>query len=108
MKIYGSEEILADPTGIQELDEIKYRMTAGEVGWLSFIRGRYSIADYLFSVFEEEEDGSVILTIDYWDMSKALSEDTGTSGKAVMLSDDTALQAIFFYNFIEHQGGHES
>jgi len=76
-------------------DGERYRLTDAEIGWLNFIRGKYCIADHLD---ENIKDG--IYTVDIMGMSEALSND-GTHPKAVMLSDDTALQAIFFYSCTE-------
>ena len=79
-------------------DGEKYKLTSGESDWLfKFINGRYSIADHLIDNIEETEDGESIYTVDCIGMGKALSDDQ-TFPKAVMLSDDTALQAIFFHS----------
>ncbi len=73
----------------------KYTLTDGERGWLDFVRGRYSIADYLL---DRMVDNTVELDDD---LSKALDDDCEGFGKAVCLSDDTDLQAIFFYCYTE-------
>ena len=87
---------------------LKYKLTEDEWGWMKFVRGRYSIADYIDS---NTEDG--ITTFDAIEFSVALDDDwngggkavmlsaCGGCGKAVMLSDDTALQAIFFCGYDE-------
>lgn len=95
--IYTSVVILQseDLYDLQEKDTFKYRMTAGELEWLAFIDGKYSIADYINDNLEND-----ILSIDTWDMSLAL-EDDNMQPKAVMLSDDTALQKIFFWCYSE-------
>lgn len=72
--------------------EYKYQMTDDELGWLDFIRGKYSIADYL----DEQMGEDNIVTLDD-QLTKHLDDDCEGMGKAVMLSDDTDLQAIFFY-----------
>lgn len=73
--------------------QYKYKMTPGELGWLDFVRGRYSIADYI----DKRLDGDVVTLDD--GLSQALDDDCEGAGKAVCLSDDTDLQAIFFYSY---------
>ena len=94
----------SEPWELMELSEkfpIKYQLTEGEEEWLfNFVRGRYSIADYLINNGNEDDDGNFIVTIDY-DFSMVLDEDCNVAGKAVMLSDDSSLQTIFFYNYCE-------
>lgn len=72
-----------------------YTLSEGELQWLEFVRGRYSIYDYLVERMTENT-----VTLDS-DLSKALDDDCMGAGKAVCLSDDTDLQAIFFYSYIE-------
>ena len=76
-------------------DGEQYLLTEGELGWLDFVEGRYSIADHL-------EDNMVdgVYTMDSYGLGEALQE-TGMSPKAVCLSDDTVLQAIFFYSAVD-------
>ena len=76
-------------------DGEQYRLTDGELGWVEFVRGRYAIADHL-------EDNMVdgVYTVDVYGLGEAL-EETGMFPKAVCLSDDTALQALFFYSAVE-------
>ena len=103
MHIYTSEEILEmeDLCEISESCEVKYIMTEGEIGWLDFVRGRYAIADYVLDNSEENDNGELVLSINSPDMSEALiDDDCAESGKAVCLSDDTALQRLFFWMFI--------
>ena len=76
-------------------DGEQYRLTDDELGWLDFVRGRYAIADHLV---DNMVDG--VYTMDVYGLGEALDE-TGMFPKAVCLSDDTALQAIFFYSAIE-------
>lgn len=103
--IYTSEMILDDDGTIFEIQEkicshgsdIQYQLTPDEMQWLVFINGRYSIADYLMK--NVVEDNIVILNDD---LSRALDDDCEGYGKAVMLSDDTALQMIFFYCYQEN------
>ena len=100
MAIYSSEDILNadDLYDIQEMvccfgQSIQYRLTADEIKWIDFVRGRYSIADYLDENMVED-----ILTIsDADEMSQALNDDCNGFGKAVCLSDETALQKLFFW-----------
>jgi len=76
-------------------DGEQYRLTDDELGWLDFVRGRYAIADHLV---DNMVDG--VYTMDVYGLGEALDE-TGMFPKAVCLSDDTALQAIFFYSAVE-------
>ena len=76
-------------------DGQQYRLTDGELGWLDFVSGRYSIADHLNDNMVEG-----VYTMDCYGLGEALDE-TGMFPKAVCLSDDTALQAIFFYSASE-------
>jgi hypothetical protein len=76
----------------QLTDGERYRLTDGELGWLKFVRGRYGIADHIIDNLEDD-----VYTVDLCGMSEAL-EDDGCFPKAVCLSDDTVLQAIFFYS----------
>ena len=73
-----------------------YKLTNSEKGWIDFVRGRYSIADYLD---ERMIDDDTVRLDD--ELSKALDDDCKGAGKAVCLSDDTDLQAIFFYSYTE-------
>lgn len=74
----------------------EHKMTADEIGWLDFVRGKYSIADYL----DERLDVDDVVMLD-GDLSHALDDDNRGAGKAACLSDDTDLQAIFFYSYCE-------
>ena len=69
-----------------------YQMTEGELAWLDFVRGKYSIADWIDSRLE----GDLLTFNDCESMSQALADD-GIDCKAVCLSDDTALQRLFFW-----------
>jgi len=82
-------------------DGERYQLTKGEEDWLlNFVRGRYAIADHLLANIEENEDGALIYTVESFGMSEALENDQ-CFPKAVMLSDDSTLQAIFFYSAFE-------
>ena len=76
-------------------DGDQYRLTDGELGWLDFVDGRYSIADHINN---NMVDG--VYHVDCWGMGQAM-EDDSIFCKAVCLDDDTALQHIFFYSSIE-------
>jgi len=76
-------------------DGDQYKLTEGELGWLVFVRGRYSIADHI-----DDNMVSGVYTMDSYSLGVALAED-GIDHKAVCLSDDSTLQAIFFYSAIE-------
>ena len=99
MKVLTSDEILADPEQLWECVPFEYTLTEGEIHWVYYIEGFYCIADWI----QQHSDGNFKLIID-WDavteFSKAL-EDDNTEPKAVMLSDDSALQHIFFYLYSE-------
>ena len=108
MEIYTSKEILAKDD-LWELQEdfccfwmsFKYVMTDGELGWLDFVRGRYSIADWIDENLEciDNEGETYVLTFsDPESLSQALEDDDyGNGHKAVCLDDDTALQKLFFW-----------
>lgn len=100
MKIYTSKDILKmdDLYDLQEYGIVQYQLTKGEFGWLEFIKGKYAIADY---VYENTKDG--ILTIESNEMSKVLDDDCKGFGKAVMLSDDSGLQRLFFWLYMEEE-----
>ena len=78
-------------------DGEKYILTNGEIQWLQFVSGRYSIADHIDECTEENEKGELVYKVDTFGMSEALNED-GMGCKATCLSDDSVLQAIFFYS----------
>ena len=92
--IYNSDEILAmdDLHDLQGADEFVYQMTPDEIDWVYFVKDKYSIADYIL-----EHLNGVDVTLDCDSLSKALDDDCNGYGKAVCLSDDTALQKIFFW-----------
>ena len=82
-------------------DGDKYKLTEGESDWLlNWVRGRYVIADHLMEHTKEDEEGALIYTIDTLSLGEALEADQSFP-KAIMLSDDSALQAIFFYSACE-------
>ena len=107
MKIHTSESLKAQDHEWEENFHYqlecgeKYKLTPGESEWLyDWVRGRYVIADHLIENIEEDENGDSIYTVDCLGMGEALEADQ-TFPKAVMLSDDSALQGIFFYSAIE-------
>lgn len=104
MKLYTSNEILEqedlyplqDTFGSSGIS-FQYRMTGEELGWLTFVQGRYSIADWIMDNLEAD-----VLTFDCPEtMSRAMDDDCEGAGKAVCLSDDTALQKLFFWLYSE-------
>ncbi len=98
-KVYTSEDILEsmDQGSYEFLENgvIKYQMTKGEMQWLKFVTNRYSIADLIWDNLDDD-----IVTLDTHEFSQALDNDNQGSGKATCLSDDSALQAIFFVGYI--------
>ena len=113
IKRYTSEQILADKDlAFYEIAEkvcssgitIEYVLDDSERGWMEFVKDKYTIYDYIMKNLkwvdlEDPETGTqvAVLTISCADeLSRALDADCSGAGKAVCLSDDTALQAIFF------------
>lgn len=99
MELLTSEEILNadDLYSLQDSFScsgipFKYLLTEGEKEWLGFVSGRYSIADYI----KERLSGDVVTFSDPEELTNALQDD-GIDNKAVMLSDDSALQRLFFW-----------
>lgn len=83
-------------------DGERYALTDSEQDWLyNWVRGKYAIADHLLDNIECDEDADgndvYVYTVDTIGLGAALTEDQ-TFPKAVMLSDDSALQAIMFYS----------
>jgi hypothetical protein len=76
-------------------DGEQYKLSESELDWLDFVNGRYAIASH---ICDNMVDG--VYTMDSLALGTCLDDD-GMFPKAVMLSDDTALQAIFFYSAIE-------
>ena len=76
-------------------DGEQYKLTESELGWLDFVSGRYAIASHICDNMIND-----VYTMDSLSLGTCLDDD-GMFPKAVMLSDDTALQAIFFYSAIE-------
>ena len=110
---YTSQQILADKDiAFYEIAErvcssaipIEYVLDDAEWGWMEFVKGKYTIHDYIMenTKWEEPEDPEApdlipVFTIACADeLSRALDADCGGAGKAVCLSEDTALQAICF------------
>lgn len=87
-------------------DGERYALTDGEVDWLyNWVRGKYVIADHLIEniiCYSAEENGNdvYVYTVDTIGLGEALTDDL-CFPKAVMLSDDSALQAIMFYSACE-------
>ena len=74
-----------------------YQLTDDELSWLDFVTGKYGIADWI-----HERLVGDLLTFDCSEsMSRALDDDCENAGKAVCLSDDTALQKLFFWLYSE-------
>jgi len=81
-------------------DGERYLLTDGEADWLfNWVKGKYAIADHLIENIEETDQGYVY-TIDTIGLGESLTDDQ-CFPKAVMLSDDSTLQAIMFYSACE-------
>lgn len=95
MKTLLAKEILKDPDSLYDAVPFKYTMTEGEIEWYWFVIDRYCIAEWI----KNNSDGDFTLIIDdeSIDTMSAALDDDQMYPKAVMLSDDTALQHIFFY-----------
>lgn len=91
-------------------DGQRYALTDGEADWLfNWVKGKYCIADHLIKNIEKtvtplnelintgKAEIRYIYTVDTIGLGEALTDDQ-TFPKAVMLSDDSALQAIMFYS----------
>ena len=105
MKIHTSKSLKDqddefDNYHYQLVDGEKYLLTDGEADWLlNWVKGKYSIADHLLENIVETDDG-LVYTVDSIGLGEALEQDQ-MFPKAVMLSDDSALQAVFFYSACE-------
>ena len=105
--MYSSKQIL-DADDLYDIQEhcssglpIEYQLTKDELGWLDFVRGKYSIADYVDENISPWHGVTVLTIHDHVEMSQALDDDCGGWGKATCLSDDTALQKLFFWLYSE-------
>lgn len=100
MKTYTSDQIL-ELGDLYELQDtfassgipFRYRLTWDEHIWALELKGKYVISDWVLSNLDEE--GFVTFNCPF-ELSRALSED-GMAPLAVMLSDDSALQRLFFW-----------
>ena len=100
MKVYRSEEIL-NSEDLYELQDsfsssgtsFKYQLTEGEIGWAKFNKGKYYINDF---VLKNTDDDNILTFSCPFELSEALINDYSPN-KAVMLSDETALQKLFFW-----------
>ena len=70
---------------------IKYQLTSSELKWLDAAKGILAIADYI----NDTMDGDVFTLEDASEMSEVLDSDCKDSMKALMLSNNSALQHIF-------------
>jgi hypothetical protein len=100
LEIYTSEDIL-QADDLYEIQDrfccsnipFQYQMTLGEIEWYHMVKNRYEIADWI----TKNTDNEMVLTFDDpFELSEALTND-GMAPKAVMLSDETALQRLFFW-----------
>jgi hypothetical protein len=101
MKNYTSKEIL-DLDDLYNLQDtylssgivFSYQLTDGELGWMEFIKNRYEIYDLLIENIDEKN----ILTFNFdsYELGQTLAND-GVEYKAPCLSDETALQKLFFW-----------
>jgi hypothetical protein len=110
LKRYTSEQILAEEELYALADTFcssgvpfEYVMTEGELQWLEFVKGKYSVYDYI----NERLVGNVLTLDDSEAMSQSLDDDNRGAGKAPCLSDDTALQKIIFWCYSETEEDYE-
>lgn len=113
IKIYTSKEVLKlfhDENGMYELcfdRYCHYELTEGEIEWLEFTHKKYSIADYIGKLYRNAlitsglNNSACYIRIDFMHASTCMDADCHGMGKAVMLSDDTALQALLFMNYVK-------
>ena len=106
--IYTSEQILqrGDLYDLAEAGEVAYIPTEGELVWLDFVTNKYAIADYLHA-HKTVKDGYVVFNIDAMGLSRAMQSD-GHEYKAVCLSDETALQKLVWWLYIDALGDLEN
>ena len=107
-RIFTSEEVLAGNEFIFEMHcgsclEVRYRITEEEWAWASAMRGKYVIVDFI-----DRNTVEGVLTADIMEMSKALDDDWPGVGKAVNLSDSSALQKLFFLCYREDCEGRDN
>jgi len=99
-KIYTSDEIL-NKDDLYELQDsfsssgipFKYQITEDELQWANFIKGKYCIADFVLNNIDKK--GILHFNCPF-ELIEAIEND-GMNNKAVMLSDETALQKLFFW-----------
>ena len=100
MNIYTSKQII-ESEDLYELQDtfsssctqFKYKITEGEIQWAKFNKGKYSINDWVLNNIDKE--GFLVFNCPF-ELSECLQND-GIDHKAVMLSDETALQKLFFW-----------
>jgi hypothetical protein len=97
---FTSEEILATDELYSLQDTyscsgipFEYVLTDVELGWLDFVKGCYSIHDWI----NERLEGDVLTFEEGEESLSEILEGDGMENKAVCLSDNTALQKLFFW-----------
>jgi len=98
--LYTSEEILAAPD-LYELQHrfcclgltFQYQMTESEMDYVAHIKGAYRISDWIL----RNSNSTGLITFNRVEDVKGCLQSDGNPNKAVMLSDDTALQKLFFW-----------
>jgi len=111
LKLQDDDE--CDNYHYQLVDGEKYLLTDGEADWLfNWVKDKYEIASHLLENILEtdkppddlintgKEEIRYIYTMQSIELGEALEADE-CFPKAVMLSDDSALQAVFFYSACE-------
>jgi hypothetical protein len=83
-------------------DGDEYQLTKGEIEWLWFVKGRYSIEEAIMDniTIEGDDDEQYWLKVDTYALSKALADD-GCNYKAACLDEETVLASILFYSCYE-------
>ena len=99
LKYYPESEILRAENLYELQDNFSssgvpfyYEMTEGEIEWLNFVKNRYSIANWI----NKQKTGNVLCFNCPDELKEALETD-GIYPKAPMLSDESALQKLFFW-----------
>ena len=100
LQLFTSKEIL-EKDDLYDLQDsfssshipFQYQLTEDEYQWANLIKDKYSISEF---VLKNTDENKILILDDPDRLGQILLED-GIPNKAVMLSDDTALQKLFFW-----------